>query len=259
MGLTLFDGQIRTLTRSTEDLRNLRYFGVTHVLTSSFDWKPFNVSQDLVSFWELLMTEERARLREAEIEPFVALGLLPEARPRRSHYEVFDRLREFSTSIDAIGEIGVSEDHGLEWELFLRQVEIAREAQLPLVVRPPEHLRITLTYKMMCELEKVGFSPDQALFLHCCEKTAKTLLEEGYNAGVAVGTFGKTPAEVADLILSLNDTSPRLIATSSIGSGAADVLCLPKLVTELQTRGMVSDDVERYLFQNAFDLFTRLH
>lgn len=261
MELTFFDAQIRSVRRSIEDLRNLRYFGTTHVLTTAFDSQKFSVAAEVLDFWDGLIGAEVERLSLCDIAGSVAIGMLPSARPTRSHYEVFEgmeaRLRP--PQVRAVGEIGVWEPNHSEWELFRRQVQLAKDFELPVVITPPEVLRINLTYAMMKCLDEMDFPRHQTLFNHSCEITSKTLFEEGFGVGVVVGSFGMEPTLAARLVSTLvNDGGLSAIyVTSGMSDGPADVLGLPKLARELRELGLVEESIRQVMFENASRLFTR--
>ena len=83
-----FDAQIRSDTRSDDDLRNLAYFDTTHVVTTPNPGRTSQTADDLCDYLAVLATDEPRRLLRLGIAPHVALGLLPVARPRRTHHEV---------------------------------------------------------------------------------------------------------------------------------------------------------------------------
>lgn len=261
MELKFFDAQIRTVRRSVDDLRNLRYFGTSDVLSTAFDAQKFAVSSELLEFWDGLIDSEVERLLRCDISAQVALGMLPSARPLRSHHEVFEglRVRLSHPKVCAVGEIGVWESTNAEWELFRQQVQLALELELPIVITPPDVMRVNLTYLMMKCLDSMDFPRHRTLFTRSCATTSMTLAEEGFGVGVIVGSFGMEPSTAAELISTLlaYDNTSRIHVMSGMGDGPADVLGLPKLARELKDLKVDEEAIRQAMYENAFRLFTK--
>lgn len=253
--MPIFDVHIRSDTRSDDDFRNLEYFETTHVLTAAHAGGGFERASDLLAYFDRLKTAEVKRLKRCGLDAFVALGLTPDARPRRTHYEVWAELPDMlEPPVVAIGEIGAYEDCEDHWELFERQVKMAHRAGLAILATPPAGLKANMTYKMMNRIEKLGFAPGRAIMTHLDARLVETVVREGFVAGVSAGPYHMEPREAARAIAASIEVvghADRVVLSSALRSGAADILGIPKTVAELEELGLESDVIESVSFSNA--------
>lgn len=259
--MKIFDPYIRTRTQSDDDLKNLHYFGTRQVVTTAYGGQHFETAADLIEFFELLMGEECRRLRRCSLTPHVALGVAPDARPRRAHPEIWDELASFLTrrSVVALGEVGVWIDEEDHWELFERQVRIARNiGPLPILVTPPEQLKITLTYKMMTRLEKIGYPPSMVVMTGIDERLLGNVVESGFCAGVPVGSTFNEPRRLGHHISEVVDRvggADRILLTTALRSSGGDLLGIPKAIEALEALGVDEATIRGFVHDNAHRLF----
>ena len=259
--MKIFDPYIRSQTQSDDDLKNLHYFGTEEVVTTAYGAQTFETAADLIAYFEFLLGEEYRRLRRCDLRGRVALGVVPDARPRRAHYEVWDALPELlqRDSVVAMGEIGVWEDSAAQWELFERQVRIAREiGPIPLLVTPPKTLKITMTYKMMNWLEKFGYPPSLVMMNYLDERLVENVVESGFCAGYPVGITSNEPRQVGRNIAGLLervDRADKILLTAALRSNGGDLLGVPKTIVALQDEGVTDADIQKMVYDNAARLF----
>lgn len=258
--MRIFDAHIRSETRSDDDLKNLAYFGTEQVVTTAHARREFERAEDLLAYFEQLRTDESARIKTCGVTPHVALGVLPDARPRRSHPEVWTELPELlrRDRVSAVGEIGAWRDTEDHWELFERQVRMAKEAELPIVATPPRELKVNMTYKMMLRIEEAGFPPERAVMNYLDERLVETVVRDGFVAGVALGVRDLDPrraAEVVDDTVRAVGHADRIVLNSALRAGASDVLGVPKTATELDERGAGAEVIDQLTYRNAEEVF----
>lgn len=261
--MKLFDAQLRSDACSDDDLQNLHYFETEHVVTTAHAARDFERAEDLLEYFDGLTTDEFARLSRAGLEAHVALGVLPDARPRRAHFEVWDELPFMleQPEVVALGEVGAWVDQEDHWELFERQVEIAKEVgPIPVIATPPGDLRVNMTYKMMQRFQDLGYPPHLVMMNRLDERLVETVVRDGFVAGVAVGGADLEPREAAPMLADAVDElgSPeRIVLASSIRAGGSDVLSIPKTVVAMQDCGLDTHTIERLGYGNAKGLFLR--
>jgi predicted metal-dependent TIM-barrel fold hydrolase len=261
--LKIFDAQIRSDVCSDADLQNLHYFETERVVISAHAPRQFERAEDLLGYFDDLTTAECQRLERLGLQTHVALGVLPQARPRRAHPEVWRELPYMleQPEVVAVGEIGAWEDTDAHWELFERQVKIARDAgPVPIIATPPSDLRVNMTYKMMQRVEKLDMACDLVLMNRLDERLIETVVREGFVAGVSVGSPNLEPRKAAELLADLVErlgSAERIVLNSSLRTGGADVLGIPKTVVAMQDQGMSRRSIERLAFGNAMALFVR--
>lgn len=255
--MKIFDPHIRSRTQSDADLKNLAYFGTERVLSCLTVGRAPERAEELIAAMEAHAGAEVRRLERCGLEAGAALGVLPGMRPRRAHYEVWRKLPELLAlpSVVALGEIGVWEDVVSQWELFDRQVKIAREAGIEaMIVTPPRDLRVTLTYKMMLRLEKLRVDPARVLVTHVDATTLVNVVQSGFGAGVAVGASTLEPRRAARVVreaIEALGSYDRIALSSALRVGGSDLLAIPKTVEALRALGSGDGEVEALIEGNA--------
>lgn len=262
--MKIFDPYIRSRSQGGDDLRNLHYFGTEEVLTVAYGSKRFEDAGELLADFEELIEEEVRRLRRCGLIGHVALGVSPAAQPRRTHYEVWDALPKLleRPNVAALGEIGVWEDSQAQWQLFQRQVEMAREAgPLPILLMPPKELKRTLTYKMIGRLEKWDYPAELVVVNRVGERLARNVIESGCMVTIPVGAAGNDPRETARWIGALLGEvaggEEKIMFSADLRATGADVLGVPKTMEALKGEGLGDEEVEKMVYQNARRLFVR--
>ncbi|RAL21671.1 hypothetical protein DL240_12510 [Lujinxingia litoralis] len=255
--MKIFDPHIRSRTQSDADLKNLAYFGTARVVSCATVGPPKEGARELIEAMEAHAGGEVRRLERCGLDAGAALGVLPPSRPRRAHYEVWKRLPELLAlpTVVALGEIGVWEDSAADWELFESQVAIAQQVGVKaMIVTPPRELRVTLTYKMMQRLEKLGVEPGRVLMTYVDEKTLVNVVQSGFGAGLAVGATTLNPRQAAEVIMRAAQelgAVERIALSSALRVGGADLLAIPKTVEALRALGSGERELELLTWENA--------
>ncbi len=259
--MKIFDAQIRSDTRNDDDLRNMAYFDTVEVVTTAHAPRPFHDAASMLAYFGDLAAAEIARLAHCGLVGHVALGVLPSAQPRRAHPELWPGMAGLLAlpQVVAVGEIAAWEDTKSQWALFDRQARLALEVGLPVIVTPPAELRINMTYKMMSRLTKLGLPPGQCLMNQLDEPLLRTVIEEGFVAGIAVGYRQVEPRDaacmLANVLADLPDAAKRTLLNSSLRRGAADILGVPKTIAALGDVGISRSTIAGLAFDNAHDFF----
>ncbi len=259
--MKIFDPHIRSRTRSDDDLKNLHYFGTEQVVTVAHGGQSFETADQLVDYFETLVREECRRLRRCDLIAHVALGVVPDARPRRAHPELWGQLEQMLSRppVVALGEVGVWEDSDEHWELFDRQIQMARRlGPMPVLVTPPRRLKINLTYKMMNRLEKSGYPPSMVVMTSLNEQMLENVVESGFCAGFPVGAARNDPREAGELIREVIGRvggAERILLTTALRSSGGDLLGIPKSIESLRDAGVDDEVIEKMVYGNARRLF----
>ncbi len=169
----------------------------------------------------------------------------------------------------AIGEIGLDyywdkkpEVQSNQREWFRRQLELARESELPVVIHSRDALEDTM--KVMKEIH----AEEIAGVIHCysySKETAKEFVRMGYYIGVGgVVTFKnarKLKETVAEIPLEriLLETDCPYMAPEPYRGKRNDSTLIPYIVTEIaQIKGVTEQEVEQVTSLNARHLFSRV-
>ena len=259
--MKIFDAQIRSDICSEADLKNLEYFETERVITTAHARREFERAEDLLEYFDALTTDEVERLRRCGLIANVALGVAPDMRPRRAHFEVWRELPHLlqQPEVVAVGEIGAWEDSEAAWTLFERQLEIASDVgDVPVICVPPPELKVNMTYKMMQRIEKLVHDSNLCMMNRLDERLVETVVQEGFVAGVSVGSQNVEPREAAALVMDVVESvgsADRIVLNSALRTGSVDILGIPKTVVALQDLGVDTRVIEKLVYGNAMSLF----
>lgn len=256
--LPYFDAHIRTDCIEDDVLENLLHFGVAKVLLAAHAPAPFEVAGDLLAYFGGLVSNEFHRLRRVGLTPVVALGVHPDAVPRRAHYEVWRELPSLlaDPAVVAVGELALTDESEAQEALLRRQLEIAAEADLPVLVTAASRERARHVRRILALLEESPVQASRVMVNHIDFTCLRPVLEAGCWAGVTVGPMHLEQAAATDLIGRYRaEAVDRVIVNSGLRPGPADVLALPKLALGLTEAGLTQSEVRRLVWGNAERLF----
>ena len=236
----LFDAHLHADGLSDQDLAAMADFGVKAALVPARD-AVCPSAKDLVAHFEELIHTQARRLKWLGIRPFAALGIHPSRIPWHGLEEVLAAIPRLAAAgrLVAIGEIGLDKADPREEQVFGRQLELAGELNLPVVVRTPERDK----------LRESEIEPGAVLVDNANAQTLKTIRECGFVAGLSVNPMRLSAEEVVGLIHSFG--SEALIVSSDAGDGAHDILSLPRTAAMLAERGLSAQLIRRVMFENA--------
>lgn len=197
---------------------------------------------------------------------YASIGVIPHHVGEMSEADI-EELREMAKSCDkvvAIGEIGLDYYYDepardLQHKWFLRQMELARELSLPIVIHSREAAKDTVDLMNQAKASEIGG------VVHCysySEEMTRDFLKMGFYFGIGgVVTFKnskKLKAAVQALPLSnivLETDSPYLTPTPFRGQ-RNDSSFLPYVVKEIaELKGLEEQEVIQATFENAKKLY----
>jgi predicted metal-dependent TIM-barrel fold hydrolase len=251
--VALFDGEIHPLGLRPGDLADLRFFGVVGGLAFADAVAPAS-RKALRRSWEALATSAPRRLGRAGLDGYVALGIHPRWIPWRGLEALLAELPELlgRPRVVAIGAVGLEEGGPREEAVFARQLELAREVRLPLVVHTPWRSKERLTRRALAILREHECEPGRTLVAGADARTVRMIRACGYAAGVSLSATGAASDpidEAVRLVASLG--SEGLVLCSGAGEGAGDLLALPRAAARLAKAGLSGAVVRRVCGENA--------
>ena len=128
-------------SRTTDDYAAMAQAGILAIVEPAF-WlgQPRTNAGSFVDYFNSLLGWERFRASQFGIRHFCTIGLNPkEANNSQLADEVIDLLPRYlqKEGVVAVGEIGYDDQTPAEEKVFARQVEIALEFELPVLVHTP--------------------------------------------------------------------------------------------------------------------------
>lgn len=251
----IFDAFVHPLHLPDQDLRDLAFFGVEGAVAAVGDEIEGSEADDLLAAFRRLVREEPVRLRRAGIAPFVALGIHPRRIPARGLERVLAELPALfdEARVVAVGPAGLEEGGPVEEDAFLRQIELAQSLGSRLVVRTPGREKLRHTRRLIGLLRDGGIEPSRVMVGQVNAQTVRLVRACGYAASLSVSPLRMRAEEAVALVRQLG--SGDLVLASEVGTGAGDLLALPRTVYLLQQAGLSPEIVRRVARDNALAFF----
>lgn len=257
--LRFFDAHIRSEALDETALANLSHFDVRSVLVAAHAPQTFGTTDELLAYFNHLLTNEYHRIQRAGVTPFFALGVHPRAVPTRAHHELWRELPQQleDPNVVAVGELALETVCAAEERLIHRQLEIAKSTHLPVLITSGSKERSRKVRRILAIVKQVGISPQQVLLNHLDFTCLRPVLEANCWAGITVGALHLNCDEALELIGRYGQAVvERGILNSGLRQGPKDVLALPKMALALADHGLSGPDVQRLVWSNACRLLT---
>jgi predicted metal-dependent TIM-barrel fold hydrolase len=150
----------------------------------------------------------------------------------------------------AIGEIGYDEQTELEDVYFRRQLDLAKELELPVMIHTPHRDKKRGTQRSMDVIEEHGLPPSQIVIDHNNEETVEEVLARGYWAAFSIYPHTKMGNErMVEIVRRYG--SERIIVDSACDWGVSDPLAVPKTARLMEQRGIAAEDIRKVTYANA--------
>lgn len=255
-----FDPHIHMLCRTTDDYQNMAAAGIVGVIEPAF-WQgqARTCVGSFIDYFDTLLGWERFRASMFGIHHFSAIGLNPkEANSPSIAAEVLDILPRYlgRDGVVAVGEIGY-DDITPEEDLFLaRQLELAKQFNLPVLIHTPHRDKIGGTKRTLAVVREVGIAEHMVIIDHLNEVTLPLVLESDCWRGHSVYPNTKMSEQRMVALLQEYGTE-KMVVNSAADWGISDPLKVPKTGQAMRDAGFTDAQVEQVLFHNAVDFFAQ--
>jgi predicted metal-dependent TIM-barrel fold hydrolase len=249
---TAFDALLRAGALTPRDVADLRFFGVGGALVPADDAVSPATAAGIRRGWDGIVQAVRG-LRRAGLGAFAALGIPPRCIPTRGLEALLAELPAAlgRPEVAALGLVGLHAGGELEERVLARQLELARELRLPVVVETPWRGRERLTRRVLALLREAEVEPGRALVAGADGRTVRAVRACGHLAGLSLSASGR--AEGLDAAVALvSALGPEgLVLASDAGLGGGDLLALPRAADRLAKAGLSEGVVRRVCGANA--------
>jgi predicted metal-dependent TIM-barrel fold hydrolase len=253
----VFDAHLRAQGLAARDVADLRWFGVEGALCPATDAVAPVTAVRLRRSWEQLVGRTLPGLRRAGLAAYAALGVPPACIPWRGLEALLADLPELLSrpGVVAIGPVGLERATEREEMVFARQLDMARELRLPVLVHTPARDKVRLTRRALAMLLASGVDPRRVLVDHADARTVRIVRAVGYGAVISLSAAGRSGRgaveEAAALVRALG---PEGIALASdAGEGLGDLLALPRVADRMGKLGLSDAVIRRVCGRNALD------
>ena len=258
MTTTIIEPHIHMYSRTTDDYQAMFRAGIRACLEPSF-WlgSDRRYAGTFFDYFRLILEFETVRARRFGIDHFAAVSLNPkETEDTALADEVIAGLPAYldHPRCVAVGEIGFNNITPNEERAFRRQLEIARQRDMPVIVHLPHTNKLEGTRRSIDIIRSLNMTPDRVILDHNTEETIGESKASGCWAGMTVYPISKlTPRRVSDIIR--DHGSERTIVNGSADWGVSDPLSLVKVVTYMAEHGHDEQTVRNLVFENAMAFY----
>ncbi len=258
--MKIIEPHIHMYSRTTDDYQSMYDAGIRACVEPSF-WLGSNrrYAGTFFDYFKLILEFETTRARRFGIDHYAAVAYNPkEAENTPLVDEVLAGIDEYldDPRCVAVGEIGLNNINDAEEYAFRRQLEIAAERDMPVIIHMSHYNKVECIERMIPIIRAVGHDEKKIYLDHNTEDTIDTALEETVCwCGLTVYPISKlNPQRVSAIIKRTG--ADRVIVSGSADWGVSDPLALVKVVDYMKEDGHDEDTIERLVFSNA-DTFYR--
>lgn len=239
----MIDAHIHADTRPYEDFRLMAITGVESAITCAHDPLKMSTSAVVLDHFNRILDNDSKRALDNGLKLYNAIGIHP--RSISSDFMVvFDELPSFlkREEVIAIGEIGLETASANEKDVFIKQLELAQELEMKVIVHTPRRNKREITKIALSLLDDYI---DQSLVQldHVDNSIIDLVVDFKGLRGITVQPQKMNPQEAVKLLDDYG--SQGFVLDSDMSSSPSDPLSVPKTVHEMKLAGFKKSDVER--------------
>src|SRR5690606_38099360 len=210
-------------------------------------------------YYNSLIGWERFRSAQFGIKHYCTIGLNSrEANNVELAEQVMELLPSFiyKEGVVGIGEIGFDDQTAAEDKYYRAQLDLAKEAELPIQVHTPHRDKKQGTSRSMDIALEHGLDPKMVIIDHNNEETVSEVLDRGFWAAFTIYPFTKMGNErMVDVVKQYG--SERIMINSATDWGISDPLAVPKTAALMKAMGIAQHDIELVTYRNAITAFAQ--
>jgi uncharacterized protein len=258
--MKLFDPHIHMTSRTTDDYQAMADAGIAAIIEPAF-WvgQPRTHVGTFEDYFLSLLGWERFRASQFGIKHFCTLAMNPkEANNKELAEGVLGLLGKYleKDGVVAVGEIGYDDMTPVEDEYFRRQIALAMESELPILIHTPHRDKKRGTERTLAVVKEMGIEPGLVLVDHNTEETLPLTLDSGCWAGHSI--YPKTKMDEARMVeLVKRYGAERIIINSAADWGVSDPLKVPKTAALMRESGISEQQIETIVWNNPVAFFAQ--
>lgn len=259
-GMKFFDPHVHMTSRTTDDYQAMADAGIVALIEPAF-WlgQPRTGLASFRDYYSSLIGWERFRSSQFGIRHYCTIGLNSrEANNESLAEEVMELLPMFiyKEGVVGIGEIGFDDQTPAEEKYYRLQLELAKEAGLPVQVHTPHRDKKRGTLRSMEIAIEHGIDPSKVIIDHNNEETIKDVLDRGFWTAFTIYPFTKMGNE--RMVQITRQYGPeRIMVNSAADWGISDPLAVPKTAALMKLSGISDHDIELITYRNAIAAFAQ--
>jgi uncharacterized protein len=256
----LFDPHIHMTSRTTDDYQAMADAGIRAIVEPAF-WlgQPRTHVGSFEDYFLALLGWERFRAAQFGIRHLCTMGLNPkEANNSRVADGVMELLKLYveKDGVVAVGEIGFDDVTPAEEKYFAAQIELAKDAGLPILIHTPHRDKKRGTERTLSLVKESGIAPELTLIDHNNEETLASVLDSGCWAGHSIYPATKMD-EQRMVTLVKQYGAERILVNSAADWGVSDPLKVPKTAQAMREAGISDAAIATICWRNPVNFFAQ--
>lgn len=259
-GMKFFDPHIHMTSRTTDDYQAMADSGIVALIEPAF-WlgQPRTGVATFRDYYNSLIGWERFRASQFGIKHYCTIGLNSrEANNEALAEQVMEILPLFvyKEGVVGIGEIGFDDQTPAEEKYYRAQLDLARQAGLPVQIHTPHRDKKRGTQRSMDIALEQGLDPSTVIVDHNNEETVKEVLDRGFWAAFTIYPFTKMGNErMVEVVKQYG--AERIMVNSAADWGISDPLAVPKTAALMKQQGISDEVIRMVTYQNAITAFAQ--
>lgn len=257
-GMQFFDPHVHMTSRTTDDYQAMADAGVVALIEPAF-WlgQPRTGLATFRDYYSSLIGWERFRSSQFGIKHYCTIGLNSrEANNEALAEQVMEILPLFiyKEGVVGVGEIGFDDQTAAEEKYYRLQLDLAKEASLPVQIHTPHRDKTRGTQRSMDIAIEQGLEPHMVIVDHNNEETVREVLDRGFWAAFTIYPFTKMGNE--RMVEVVRQYGPeRIMINSAADWGISDPLAVPKTAALMKQKGIPDETIRLVTYQNAITAF----
>jgi predicted metal-dependent TIM-barrel fold hydrolase len=255
----IIEPHIHMFSRTTEEYQAMYAAGIRACVEPSF-WLGSNrrYAGSFFDYFKLILEFETVRAARFGIDHFSAIAMNPkESEDRVLADEVIDGMTPYldHPRCVALGEVGLNLITPNEEHAMLRQLQIAEDRKMPVVLHLPHVEKLRGALRILDLIKVHGFTVERIDVDHNTEETIKHTLDSGCYAGMTVYPYSKlNPKRVSEMVKQYGHQ--RVIVNGSADWGVSDPLSLIKVVDYMRKDGHAEAVIQDLVFNTAMQFYS---
>ncbi|GGS18485.1 TatD family hydrolase [Streptomyces humidus] len=250
--MRIFDPHIHMTSRTTDDYEAMYAAGVRALVEPSF-WlgQPRTSVDSFTDYFDALLGWEPFRAAQFGIQHFCTVALNPKEANDPRCAGVLDVLPRYLAKdrVVAVGEIGYDSMTPEEDDALARQLELAVEHDLPVLVHTPHRDKAVGTRRTLDVVRESGIAPERVLVDHLNELTVAMVADSGCWTGFSIYPHTKMSEDRMVRILQEHGTA-RMLVNSAADWGRSDPLKTRRTADAMLAAGFDDDSVDQVMWRN---------
>jgi predicted metal-dependent TIM-barrel fold hydrolase len=258
--MIIIEPHIHMYSRTTDDYQAMYAAGIRACVEPSF-WMGTNrrYAGTFLDYFQLILEFETVRSRRFGIDHFAAVSVNPkECEDTGLVNEVLANMGPYldHERCVALGEIGFNNITPNEEVAFVRQLQMAHERKMLVIIHTPHVDKLRGTKRIVEIIKGLNLDESRIVIDHNTEETMPVSRTTECFTAMTVYPISKlNPARVSGIIRQYG--AERMIVNGSADWGVSDPLSLPKVVEYMKGDGHGEDVIQKIVFANAMAFYSQ--